>query len=116
MLPIDLPWIELVGHATAGTGRRGIFGDAWSFGGRTSQGFIGCRRIAARATVPGHVEDDGDISRIVETLATLGEIFRKTARHKLKTCDYFKKGDYSMAVTVGAKSSRDMGVSARLRA
>jgi hypothetical protein len=61
-------------------------------------------------------ENDRDISRIVETLATLAEIFRKTARHKLKTFAHFKEDDYSMAITVGVKSSRDMGVSARMRA
>jgi uncharacterized protein YcbK (DUF882 family) len=61
-------------------------------------------------------ENDRDSSRIVETLATLGEIFRKTGRHKLKKLDHFKEDDYSMAITVGVRSSPDMGVSTRMRA
>jgi hypothetical protein len=61
-------------------------------------------------------ENDRDISRIVDTFATLGEIFRKTARHKLTKFEHFKEDDYFMATTIVVKSSRDIGVSAHMRA
>jgi hypothetical protein len=61
------------------------------------------------------IETFRELSR-VETLATLGEIFRKTACHKLAKFDDFKEDVYSTAITVRVKSSRHMGVSAGMRA
>jgi hypothetical protein len=50
-----------------------------------------------------------DISGIVETLASLGKIFRKTARYKVTSFCQFKVDEYSMAITDGIKSSLHMG-------
>jgi hypothetical protein len=47
-------------------------------------------------------ENDRDMSRIVDTLATLGEIFGKTARHKVTKFDHFKEDDYFMASPSGS--------------
>jgi hypothetical protein len=44
------------------------------------------------------------MSRIVETLATPGEIFRKTVFHKLSNFYHFNDEEYSMVITVGVKS------------
>jgi hypothetical protein len=55
------------------------------------------------------------MSRIVETFV-LGEIFRKTANHKLKIFYHFKDDIYSVAITVAVKSSQHMVFSARVSA
>jgi hypothetical protein len=57
---------------------------------------------------PTHVENDRDISRIVETLAILGEISRKTANHKFTIFYHFKDDVYAVTITVALKSSRHM--------
>jgi hypothetical protein len=61
-------------------------------------------------------ENDRDISRIIETLATLGEIMGGAARQGLTNFYHFKDDDHSMAITVGAKSSRQLGFSTRIGA
>jgi hypothetical protein len=61
-------------------------------------------------------ENDRDMSRIVETLGTLGEIFRKTGGQKLTNFYHFKDGQDSMTITVVVKSSQHMGVSAHISA
>jgi hypothetical protein len=63
----------------------------------------------------GHIEKDRDISRIVETRATLGEIFSKAASHRLTNFYHFIDNERSMAITVGVQSSRHVGFSARIR-
>jgi hypothetical protein len=59
-----------------------------------------------------HVENDRDISRIVETLAILGEISRKTANHECTIFYHFKDDVYSVAIT----ASQRMVFSARISA
>jgi hypothetical protein len=61
-------------------------------------------------------ENDRDISRIVETLGTLGEISRKTGCHILTNVHHFKDGQDSVAITVVVKSSRPTVFSARVTA
>jgi hypothetical protein len=55
------------------------------------------------------IENDRDISRIVETLGTLGG-------HRLRNFYHFKEGQDFMAITVMVKSSRHKEFSARISA
>jgi hypothetical protein len=61
-------------------------------------------------------KEERDISRIVETLGIMGEIFRKAGGHRLTDFHHFKDGQHFMANTVVVKSSRHMGFCALLRA
>jgi hypothetical protein len=56
-------------------------------------------------------ENNRDICRIVETLATLRAIVRKTAHPKSKTFCHLEDDDYCMASTVGAQIIAAHGVS-----
>jgi hypothetical protein len=61
-------------------------------------------------------DNDPDLSRLVNTLATLDENFRKTGCHRFSNCYHSNGGEYTMAITVGVQSLRHMGFSARMRA
>jgi hypothetical protein len=65
---------------------------------------------------PDETDNDRDLSRLVKTLATRDENFRKTGCHRFTNCYHFNGGEYTMAITVGVQSLRHMLFSARMRA